>query len=163
MTANGQEKQNERHAQSPAEHLLLEVFERYISQKSSAKTPAWVFEIKDLIQDHIDTSITLKELSKNLDINPAYLSREFSKHFGNLSFGEYIRRQRIEKAIEYLNTSRYTLTQVAYLTGFSDQSHFTRIFKKHTGQSPSEYRKSLKKQLLYKSVIPVLFWRIIVS
>jgi AraC-like DNA-binding protein len=137
--------QKERHTQSPAEHLLLEVFERYISQKRSTKTPAWVFEIKDLIQDHIDTSITLKELSKGLDINPAYLSREFSKHFDNLSFGEYIRTQRIEKAIEYLNTSRYSLTEIAYLTGFSDQSHFTRIFKKHTGKNPSEYRKALKK------------------
>ena len=137
--------QHERHTQSPAEHLLLEVFERYISQRSSTKTPAWVFEIKDLIQDHIDTSITLKELSKDLDINPAYLSREFSKHFNNLSFGEYIRTQRIEKAIEYLNTSRYSLTEIAYLTGFSDQSHFTRIFKKHTGKNPSVYRKGLKK------------------
>ena len=137
--------QHERHTQNPAEHLLLEVFERYISKKSSAKTPTWVSEIKDLIQDHIDTSITLKELSKDLDINPAYLSREFSKHFNNLSFGEYIRTQRIEKAIEYLNTSRYSLTEIAYLTGFSDQSHFTRIFKKHTGKNPSAYRKALKK------------------
>ena len=137
--------QHERHTQSPAEHLLMEVFERYISKKASAKTPAWVVEIKDLIQDHIDTSITLKELSKDLDINPAYLSREFSKHFNNLSFGEYIRTQRIEKAIEYLNTSQYSLTEIAYLTGFSDQSHFTRIFKKHTGKNPSAYRKALKK------------------
>ena len=103
-------------------------------------------ELKELIQDHIDTSVTLKELSKDLDINPAYLSRQFSKHFDNLSFGEYIRKQRIEKAIEYLNNSKYSLTKIAYLTGFSDQSHFTRIFKKHTGQNPSAYRKKLEKK-----------------
>lgn len=137
--------QNEKHTQQPVEHLLIEVFDKYIKQKSSKQPPAWAIEIKDLIQDHIDTNITLKELSQDLDINPAYLSREFSKHFNNLSFGEYIRKQRIEKAIEYLNTSSYSLTKIAYLTGFSDQSHFTRIFKKHTGKNPSEYRKNLKK------------------
>lgn len=137
--------QNERHTQNPAEHLLLEVFEKYIKQKPSKKTPSWVTEIKELIQDHIDTGITLKELSKDVDVHPAYLSREFSKHFDNLSFGDYIRKQRIDKAINYLKTARYSLTEIAYLTGFSDQSHFTRIFKKHTGKNPSEYRKELKK------------------
>jgi len=137
--------QKERHTQNPVEHLLIEVFEKYIKQKSSKKPPSWAIEIKELIQDHIHTNITLKELSQDLDINPAYMSREFSKHFDNLSFGEYIRKQRIEKAIEYLHNSTYSLTKIAYLTGFSDQSHFTRIFKKHTGKNPSAYRKSLKK------------------
>jgi hypothetical protein len=137
--------QHEKHTQNPVEHLLIEIFEKYLKQKSSKKTPAWVQEIKNLIQDQIDTTVTLKELSKELDINPAYLSREFSRHFDNLSFGDYIRKQRIEKAIEYLKTSSYSLTKIAYLTGFSDQSHFTRIFKKHTGKSPSVYRKQLKK------------------
>ncbi|HYE55620.1 MAG TPA: chromate resistance protein ChrB domain-containing protein [Chitinophagaceae bacterium] len=137
--------QKERHTQNPVEQLLIEVFEKYLGRKNSKRTPAWAIELKELIQDHIDTSLTLKELSKDLDINPAYLSREFSKHFDNLSFGDYIRKQRIEKAIEYLDTSSFSLTKIAYLTGFSDQSHFTRIFKKHTGQNPSAYRKKLKK------------------
>jgi AraC-like DNA-binding protein len=138
--------QKERHTKNPTEHLLIEIFEKYIKeQKRSKKTPAWAKEIRDLIQDQIDTSLTLKELSKDLNIHPAYLSREFSKHFDNLSFGDYIRKQRIEKAIDYLNNSAYSLTKIAYLTGFSDQSHFTRIFKKHTGKSPSEYRRDLKK------------------
>ena len=137
---------NEKHTQSPTENLLIEVFEKFIKQKRSKKPPAWVKELKETIQDGIDTNITLKQLSKDLDINPAYLSREFSKHFNDLSFGDYIRKLRIEKAIEYLNTSTYSLTKIAYLTGFSDQSHFTRIFKKHTGQNPSVYRKKLQKK-----------------
>ena len=137
--------QTERHTQNPVEYLLIEVFEKYLKRKSVKKPPAWAIEIKELIQDQIDTGITLKQLSQELDINPAYLSREFSKHFGNLSFGEYVRKMRIQKAMEYLNQRSYSLTQIAYLTGFSDQSHFTRIFRKQTGLSPSEYRKSLKK------------------
>jgi AraC-like DNA-binding protein len=138
--------QKERHTQNPTEHLLIEIFEKYIKeQKKSKKTPAWAKEVRELIQDQIDTNLTLKELSKDLNIHPAYLSREFSKHFDNLSFGDYIRKQRIEKAIEYLNSSNFSLTKIAYLTGFSDQSHFTRIFKKQTGKSPSVFRKESKK------------------
>ena len=139
--------QKEKHTQNPVEHLLIEVFEKYLKQKSSTrKIPSWAKELKEIIQDQIDMNITLKQLSKNLDINPAYLSREFSKYFNDLSFGEYMRKLRIEKAIEYLNTSNYSLTKIAYLTGFSDQSHFTRIFKKHTGQNPSVYKKHLQKK-----------------
>ena len=139
--------QHEKHTQNTVEHLLIEVFEKYLKQKSSKKKiPVWVKELKEIIQDHVDTNITLKQLSKDLDINPAYLSREFSKYFNDLSFGEYIRKLRIEKAIEYLDNSKYSLTQIAYLTGFSDQSHFTRIFKKQTGQNPSVYRKKMQKK-----------------
>ena len=137
----------EKHTQNPFEKLLIEVYHTYIKQKASAKKdPSWVKELKEIIQDQVDTSISLKEISKGLDINPAYLSREFSKYFNNLSFGEYIRKQRIEKAIELLNTTDYTLTEIAYLTGFSDQSHFTRIFKKHTGKNPSVFKKNLGKK-----------------
>jgi AraC-like DNA-binding protein len=139
--------QHEKHTQNPIEQLLIDVFEKYLKLKKSAKKiPAWAKELKEIIQDQIDTNITLKQLSKDLDINPAYLSREFSKYFNNLSFGDYIRKLRIEKAIEYLDSSNYSLTKIAYLTGFSDQSHFTRIFKKHTGQNPSFYRKKLQKK-----------------
>ena len=115
--------QKERHTQNPVEHLLIEVFEKYLKQqKSIKKIPGWAKELKEIIQDQIDTNITLKQLSKNLDINPAYLSREFSKYFDDLSFGEYIRKLRIEKAIEYLHIPGYSLTKIAYLTGFSDQT-----------------------------------------
>ena len=137
---------NEKHTQNPSEHLFIDIFERFLKQKRSKKTPSWVKELKEIMQDQVDTNITLKQLSKDLDINPAYLSREFSKYFNDLSFGDYIRKLRIEKATDYLNTSNYSLTKIAYLTGFSDQSHFTRIFKKHIGQNPSAYRKKLLKK-----------------
>lgn len=137
---------NEKHTQNAHEQLLIDVFEKFLKQKGSRKIPFWAKELKEIIQDQIDTNITLKQLSQNLDINPAYLSREFSKYFDNLSFGEYIRKLRIEKAIDYLSNSSYSLTKIAYLTGFSDQSHFARIFKKHVGVNPFQYRKKLLKK-----------------
>jgi AraC-like DNA-binding protein len=140
--------QKEKHTQQPFENLLLDVFNNYLKAKpgSNKKTPAWAVELKEMIQDHIDSNISLKEISKNLEINPSYLSREFSKYFEDLSFGEYIRKQRIEKAIELIQSASYSLTEIAYLTGFSDQSHFTRIFKKHTGKNPSAFKKNSTKK-----------------
>ncbi|MGM9510781.1 chromate resistance protein ChrB domain-containing protein [Larkinella sp. GY13] len=139
--------QREKHTQSTVEKLLIQVLHPYLKPRGR-KIPVWVNELKELIQDQADTNLalTLKELSESLDVNPAYLSREFSKYFGNLSFGEYIRKLRIEKAMDLLQTSKHSLVEIAYLTGFSDQSHFTRIFKKHTGQNPSDFRKSLPKK-----------------
>lgn len=138
---------DQKHLQQPFEQTLITVINSFINKKESyKKTPAWAKELKEILQDHIDTNLTLKEISKDLDIHPAYLSREFSKHFDNLSFGDYIRKLRIEKAIELLKTSSYTLTEITYLTGFSDQSHFTRIFKLHTGKNPSVFRKALKQK-----------------
>jgi len=140
--------QNEKHTNQPFENLLLDVFNNYLKNKrgSKKKIPEWAQELKEIIQDHIDTNLSLKEISKGLEINPSYLSREFSKYFENLSFGEYIRKLRIEKAKLLIHSTKYSLTEIAYLTGFSDQSHFTRIFKKHTGKNPSAFKKiPLKK------------------
>jgi hypothetical protein len=142
--------QKEKHTQNPVEHLLLDVLNKFIKQKSSKKkTPEWVKELKEIIQDQVDSSLSLTEISKSLDINPSYLSREFSKHFDNLSFGEYIRKLRIDKAIELIKLNTHSLTEVAYLTGFSDQSHFTRIFKQHTGRNPSAFKKEFAKGKVY--------------
>jgi AraC-like DNA-binding protein len=142
--------QKQKHTQSPSEKLLLAVFNTYLDRQKSEKlkTPKWAKELKEIIQDQIDTnlSLSLKEIAEGLQIHPSYVSREFSKYFSNLSFGEYIRKLRIEKAIELLSNPDHTLSEIAYLTGFSDQSHFNRIFKAHTGQNPSDYRKNLPKK-----------------
>jgi AraC-like DNA-binding protein len=141
--------QQEKHTQNPFENLLLGVFRTYLEPKidKKSKIPIWAKELKDIIQDQIDTNLTLslKEMAQSLDVHPSYLSREFSKHFDDLSFGEYIRKLRIEKAIQFMYTPQYSLTEIAYLTGFSDQSHFTRIFKQQTGKNPSIFRKNFLK------------------
>lgn len=133
---------------SPFESLLHEVYNKFlIEKKSNQKTPLWVKELKNIIQDQIDAQFTfdLKKISSDLELNPSYLSREFSKYFEDLNFGEYVRKLRIEKAINLIQNTTYTLTEIAYMTGFSDQSHFTRIFKLQTGKNPSSYRKNALK------------------
>lgn len=135
---------------SPFENLLHQVYNKLLNEKKSKnkKTPSWVKDLKEMIQDQIDTQFTfdLKQFSNDLELNPSYLSREFSKYFEDLNFGDYVRKLRIEKAIHLIENSSYTLTEIAYMTGFSDQSHFTRIFKIHTGKNPSSYRKKSTKK-----------------
>jgi len=139
--------QNVRHTQNPIEGLFLEIH-KVLKTKSSKRVPRWAQELKEIIQDQIDTNLalSLKEVSKSLKVHPTYLSREFSKYFDDLSFGDYIRKLRIDKAIEMMKDPEYSLSEIAYLTGFSDPSHFNRIFKAHTGRTPAAYRKSIKKQ-----------------
>lgn len=145
----GKYLQHEKHTGDPVEQLLLQMVGKYIDEKSASKQriPTWAKELKETIQDYVDTnfSLSLKDISQELDLHPAYVSRAFSKYFDNLSFGEYIRKLRIEKAVQLLETTGLSLTEIAYLTGFSDQSHFNRIFKKQMGMQPSVYRKSLQK------------------
>jgi AraC-like DNA-binding protein len=131
---------------SPFEKMLHEVYIKFLKDKKG-NTPAWAKELKHLIQDQIDAqfNIDLRRLSEELNLNSTYISREFPRHFDNQNFGEYIRNARVQKAITFFSNYQYTLTEIAYLAGFSDQSHFTRVFKDLMGQSPSSYRKNLLK------------------
>jgi hypothetical protein len=141
--------QKEKHTQNPFENMLLDVYHKFLKEKKQKKNvPEWARELKEIIQDQFDTNLTLslKEISGSLNVHPSYLSREFSKYFDDMSFGDYIRKLRIEKSIELLKDPGYSLSEIAYLTGFSDQSHFNRIFKVHTGKSPSVYRKTIAKK-----------------
>lgn len=134
---------------SPFERQLHEVYIKFLKPYSRTKkdSPKWVNELKSLIQDQLDAQFTidLKFIAEELNINSSYLSREFSKHFENKNFGQYIREKRIQKAIVLLKNPDYSLTEIAYLTGFSDQSHFTRTFRNEMGINPSFYRKNLSK------------------
>ncbi|WP_337040367.1 chromate resistance protein ChrB domain-containing protein [Emticicia sp. 17c] len=135
---------------SPFENLLHEFYHKILQESDKKKVPAWVKELKNIIQDQIDTQFVfdLRKISDELALNPSYLSREFSKYFDDLNFGEYIRKKRIEKAIDLMQRTDYSLTEIAYLTGFSDQSHFTRTFKVYTGKNPSSYKNNFRKSKL---------------
>lgn len=132
---------------SPFEYLLHEVYKNFLhsDNKKKQSPPIWVKELKEIIQDHIDMQMIFdqKQISHELDINPSYLSREFSRYFDSMSFGGYVRKSRIDKAIVLMECPQYSLTEIAYLTGFSDQSHFTRVFRQQMGQNPSAYRKGM--------------------
>jgi AraC-like DNA-binding protein len=59
--------------------------------------------------------------------------------------GEYVRTLRLEGAIRDLEESEASLAAIALANGFSDQSHFSNAFRRHTGVTPSEYRRRIRR------------------
>ncbi|MCO6148942.1 AraC family transcriptional regulator [Flavobacterium sp. NRK1] len=110
----------------------------------SIKKPAWVSEVKMILNDQFSDNLTLEYLSQSLNIHPVHLSRDFSKYF-NSGLGEYIRKLKVEKALQLISEKKLDLTAIAHECGFSDQSHFTRCFKAVNGINPSLHRKILSR------------------
>ena len=107
--------------------------------------PKWIEYLKELV--HFDDSaLTLQYLSEQLNVHPAHISRAVPKYL-SVSLGEYIRQQKLKKAIPLLFNRNNSLTTIAHETGFSDQSHFNRIFKSVLGMSPSANRINKKNRL----------------
>lgn len=124
--------------------LLFEIFERLLefNRTKHDKKPFWVRKIREILHDNGAGSLSLKGLANELNVHPAHLSRDFSKHF-QCTFGEYVRQIRVEKSLALLPEKNLTLTEIAHECGFFDQSHFLRCFKQIIGVSPSSYRKLL--------------------
>jgi YesN/AraC family two-component response regulator len=62
----------------------------------------------------------------------------FNREVG-VTFPEYLTQVRINKAIEIMRNKNINKTEIASLVGFTDYAYFSKIFKKHTGYSPSDY------------------------
>jgi AraC family transcriptional regulator len=108
--------------------------------RTSAK-PGWIFKIKDLLYDRYAEKLSLQEIALAINIHPVYLCQQFPAYF-HCSFGDYIRKIKIEKAVELIfSKPSFSLTEIAYECGFSDQSHFIRLFKKNIGITPLLFRK----------------------
>lgn len=107
-----------------------------------------------LLKDFLKLAADKSERESNIDfysdtlcVSRQYLSMIVKKKIG-VPVGEYIADMRYEKAIKLIKDTKLTLQQIADMMNFSDQSSFGKFFKRHCGQSPQMYRKSLKKNLL---------------
>jgi len=94
------------------------------------------------IQEHYQEQLTLNDIASHVYVSPSYVSRMFSREL-NKNFVEYINEVRIEKAKELLRDVRYKTYEIADRVGIQDARYFSRLFKKHTGMTPTEYRDSL--------------------
>jgi AraC family transcriptional regulator len=103
----------------------------------------WLEAAKELLHAHFAEHLTLSEIARTVGVHPVYLAESFRLQNG-CSIGEYLRKLRIEFAQRRLLESDDPLTEIALAAGFSNQSHFARVFKRFTGQTPSRYRHSLK-------------------
>jgi AraC-like DNA-binding protein/ligand-binding sensor protein len=97
---------------------------------------------KDYVARHQSDPIRLAEITRTLNVSAFHFCRTFKQTTG-LTFGEYLRRVRIEKAKVLLHKNELRISEIAYEVGFQSITHFNRIFRKVVGQSPTEFRSRL--------------------
>jgi AraC family transcriptional regulator len=120
--------------------LLLNLIHTNTRTASKKTRPGWLNIVAELTRDKWNESLTLKDLSEAAGVHPITVSKHFPKYF-SCTFGEYMRRLKIEKALYFLKVSAFSLTDIAFECGFADQSHFIRTFKQLTGFLPNSYKK----------------------
>jgi AraC family transcriptional regulator len=101
--------------------------------------PEWVKKLYELLHDEAKTDWSLSELSYKINVHPVTISKYFPKYF-KINIGDYIRMIKIEKSMPLLSKMSIPIEEVALKSGFVDNAHYTRVFKKHTGINPSYYR-----------------------
>jgi AraC family transcriptional regulator len=105
--------------------------------------PGWVLQARDFLHADLAARRTLSDLAVAVGVHPVTLARTFRRSFG-CSVGEYLRRLRIERAAVQLGGSDAPLAAIALAAGFADQSHFSNLFRRETGMSPSAYRRAVR-------------------
>jgi AraC family transcriptional regulator len=129
------------------EGLILEVFAEVCRQQDTdarapVRRPDWLDQVIELLHARFTESPSLDEVAVTVGVHPAHLARMFRRHYG-CSVGDYVRKLRIDQARRDLLSPDTPLVEIAVTAGYSDQSHFTAAFKRHTGMTPGEFRRSL--------------------
>lgn len=117
----------------------------YISEiQNIQKVPAnsKVQEIKKYIQQNYSRNLTLEEIAESVYLSPSYASRLFKK-VQEYSIMEYLTHIRMDAAKHLLINPQYLIDEIAVNIGYVDASYFTKVFKKHEGMTPTQYRKNL--------------------
>lgn len=124
------------------EGLVLELIAEASRNRTKVladKRPRWLRQAKEFIDEHYFEPLTLSAIAESVGVHPVYLANSFRRHY-RCSIGEYLRQRRIESACHKISISKDSLVEIALASGFSNQSHFSRIFKQITGMSPAQYR-----------------------
>jgi AraC family transcriptional regulator len=100
----------------------------------------WIKKVKELINDNPLDPLSLDKLSLEFSLHPNYIVRKFKEITGFKLF-EYLTKIRLEHSINYLLSNNESITSIALESGFYDQSHYCRNFKKHIDTTPNNFRK----------------------
>ncbi len=101
--------------------------------------PRWLGQAKEILDEQFSENLSLSFIAQSVGVHPVYLAHSFRRYY-RCSVGDYVRQRRIEFACHKISTSKDSLVNIALASGFSSQSHFSRIFKQITGMSPAQYR-----------------------
>ncbi|MBP1964981.1 helix-turn-helix domain-containing protein [Paenibacillus aceris] len=125
---------------------------RFHAEKKS-EPESVVKQILDYIQVNFDKEISLGGIADQLQLDPSYASRLFRQEI-SITFMDYVISLRLEKAKELLQMSEKTVKDIGASVGYANQRSFNRIFKKHEGMTPGEFRdihapKKLHREEIY--------------
>ncbi|HIV15234.1 MAG TPA: helix-turn-helix domain-containing protein [Candidatus Avisuccinivibrio pullicola] len=120
-------------------------FAELVSKVKERETRQYRAQVRLLINElnrNIFNPVTRKEIVACINRNIDYAERIFKEDVG-MSMMEYLRQERIRVACDLLLNSQQKVGEIALLLNFSSSSHFARVFKEITGESPLDYRERL--------------------
>ena len=86
--------------------------------------------------------MTVEGIAKKFNVSTSHLSRIFREH-AEITLVEYINIRKVEESQYYLRFSEKKISEISNQFHFCNQSYFTRIFKKYTGETPKRFRSNL--------------------
>lgn len=100
-------------------------------------------DILSYIENNYASLLTLDDIAEHIHLCKSECSRMFKKYM-KMSLFEFILQYRIEKSVEYLGNTSYTITEIAQRVGFHDSNYFTKVFRAQKGCTPSKFRKNMQ-------------------
>ena len=129
-----------------AEKIADEIIEFFIylvaERKPSSLMHHTVNKVVQYIDEEVELPMSVEGLSSMFDVSTSHLSRIFREHAG-ITLVEYINVRKVEESQYYLRFSDMKISGVSDKFNFCNQSYFTRIFKKYTGETPRRFRNNL--------------------
>jgi AraC family transcriptional regulator len=129
-------------AEGLALELLVELARTGVPRRE-ASAPAYLVAAEERIREGYRTAISVGEIARDVGVNAATLARAYRRHFG-CTVGDRIRALRVRQAARELAETAEPLSEIALRAGFYDQSHFTNVFRRTLGVTPSAYRAGLQ-------------------
>ena len=111
--------------------------------RPATSCPAWLARARAFVEAHFADRVFLATVAAMVGVHPVHLARTFRKTY-DTTFAGYVRELRVEYARSQLVSTAAPLGDIAAASGFYDQSHFCRSFKRATGLSPAEYRLAVR-------------------
>ena len=105
-----------------------------------------VVSVLEVIGRDYQKELSLKDISKDLFINPVYLGQLIKKET-NSTFAELLNKQRIKAAQQLLLSTNDSIEDICYTVGYSNVGYFYKVFRKLCGKSPKAYRKQVEVNL----------------
>jgi AraC-like DNA-binding protein len=100
-----------------------------------------IYKVKGQMLEHLETPPVINELAICANMSPSKLKRVFKQIFGNSIFS-YYQEFRMKEAARLLKEEKLSVSDVGYQMGFTNLSHFSRVFKEHIGMKPKQYSRS---------------------